>query len=117
MKHKKKGRTLGRTATKRKQLFTNMTTSLLEHGSIVTTEAKSKELRSFVEPLITEAKGELTLHRRRRLLSKLGKQDDLMSLVSVAKEHAKRPGGYLRLTKMPGVRGDGAAMVRIEIIK
>jgi len=94
-----------------------LTGSLLEHGSIVTTEAKAKELRKHFEPLVTMAKQELTLATRRRLISSLMHKADLGALVEVAKKQAKRPGGYLRITKLPITRTDAAHMARIDIVE
>ena len=82
----------------------------------MTTEAKAKELRKHFEPLVTEAKRELTLARRRRLQRQLLHQEDLESLLEVAKVQANRPGGYLRLTHLPRTRSDAASEMRVEII-
>jgi large subunit ribosomal protein L17 len=116
MRNKHKNRILGRTADNRRHLLKNLTSSLLEHGSIVTTEAKAKELRMHVEPLITSAKQEMTLANRRNLLKKLGHKEDLDRLTKVANIHKKRPGGYVRLTRLPITRTDNAPVVRIDII-
>lgn len=94
----------------------NLTSSILEHGSIVTTEAKAKELRGHLEPLITRAKQELTLANRRLLLKKLQHNQDLDRLVNVAKASSKRPGGYMRLTRLPSKRADAAPVMRVDII-
>jgi large subunit ribosomal protein L17 len=117
MKHRHKNRILGRTTEERKRLLKNLQSSLLEHGSIVTTEARAKELRKFFEPLVTEARGELTLHRRRRLLRKLFRKSDLVRLLEVAESQKNRPGGYVRLTKLPVTRMDAAAQVRVDIVE
>lgn len=116
MKHRHGNRILGRVATDRKQLLMNLCSSLLEHGSIVTSEAKAKELRKFIEPLITKAKREESLHVRRQLLSVLSRKADVGRLLSVARANAARPGGYLRLTHLPVTRGDAASQMRIDII-
>jgi len=92
-----------------------MASGLLSHGSVVTTSAKAKELVKFVEPLITEAKGELTLHRNRRLRSALHNADTVQALVKTAKAMKDRPGGYTRRTRLPAKRGDGAEIVKIEL--
>lgn len=117
MRHKKNNRILGRNANQRLHLMQGLTGSLLEHGSIVTTEAKAKELRKHFEPLVTMAKQELTLANRRRLISSLMHKADLGALVEVAKKQAKRPGGYLRITKLPVTRTDAAHMARIDILE
>lgn len=116
MKHKHNNRSLGRTRNKRRALLKNLGSSLLEHGSIKTTKSKAKELKKYLEPLITEAKGDLTLARRRQLLKGLNAKSDLPQLVVVAKKNKDRPGGYTRMTNLPQQRHDAAQTVRIDII-
>lgn len=116
MRKKNSKRILGRTSDRRDHLMKSLTSSLLEHGSIVTIEAKAKELRRHLEPIITRARGELTLANRRRLIASLMHKQDLPSLLEVAKRNEKRPGGYLRITKVPSKRTDAAKMARIEIL-
>ncbi len=116
MKHRHHNRILGRSASHREQLMRSLTSSLLAHGSIVTSEAKAKELRQHVEPLVTRAKQPLTLANRRHLWRQLGHQDDIDHLVEVAQRCAKRPGGYLRLTRLPSRRADNARQMRVDII-
>lgn len=115
MKHKHANRTLSRTANHRRALLRNLSRDLLAHGSIVTTEARAKELRRYIEPLITKAKQEPTLHRRRQLLAEVSTVT-LKRLHEVAQQHDKRPGGYLRLTKLPRTREDNAPTVRVDIL-
>ena len=93
MRHRKSGVKLGRTSSHRKAMFRNMTTSLLRHEAIVTTEAKAKALRGYVEPLITLAAGGLTNIRKaernvkdKEILSKLFDE--------IGPRYADRPGGY-----------------------
>lgn len=116
MKHRHGNRILGRVATDRKQLLLNLSSSLLEHGSIVTSEAKAKELRKFIEPLITKAKQPESLHVRRQLISTLPRKVDVGRLLAVAKANAQRPGGYLRLTHLPSMQGDAAHQMRVDIL-
>ena len=116
MKHKRATRTLGRTATKRRTLWRTLASDVLKHGTIVTTEAKAKELRRHLEPLITKAKGDLSLSTRRQLLPTLRAKGDLAQLQNVAKVHKDRPGGYLRLTRLPITRHDQATEMRVDII-
>lgn len=116
MRHKHGNRILGRTADKRRHLFQSLTSSLLLHGSITTTEAKAKELRRFFEPMVTKAKRGEMLPIRRALLADLLHKTDLPRLYAVAKVNQTRPGGYLRLTKLPTKRMDDARMVRIDIM-
>lgn len=116
MKHRRQKRSLGRERSHRRQLLQSLTSSLLKHGYVVTTEAKAKELRTFFEPLVTKARGEMDLPTRRRLLASLMHKQDLEALAEVAKQNEKRPGGYLRLTHLPPTREDGAAMMRVEVL-
>lgn len=115
MKHKHRNRTLGRNSDGRRRLLRGLASSLLEHREITTTAASARELRRFFEPLVTEAKQELTLHRRRRLLQRLAHKRDLERLVELAHEHRERPGGYTRITRLPISRRDAAATVRISV--
>lgn len=115
MKHRHGNRILSRTAPARTALLRNLSTALLQHGSIVTSEAKAKELRRFFEPLVTKAKQGETLHVRRQLLRALPKTH-IDYLYAVAKSNAKRPGGYIRLTRLPITRSDAASMMRIDLV-
>lgn len=115
MKHKRAGKSFGRQRAARLRLFEGLTSALLRHGTIVTTEPKAKELRRWFEPLVTRARMEETLANRRLLLSKLATQADYSRLRKVAELHKDRAGGYLRLTKV-GRRGDDAKMTKVEII-
>lgn len=117
MKHKRATKTLGRNATERGYLFRTMSSQLLQHGSIVTTRAKAQELRRFFEPLVTEAKKEPTLARRRNLIRKIHNSKDVTKLFALGQEQQKRAGGYLRLTRLPIQRHDAAPMVRVDIVK
>lgn len=116
MKHKSSNRILSRSSQHRRQLLLHLTSSLLEHTSIITTEAKAKELRRHLEPLITNAKKGLSLANRRYLLGQLAKQQDLDNLIAVAEKAAHRPGGYMRLSKIHSNRSDQALMVKVEIL-
>jgi len=117
MRHRKAGRQLRRTSEQKLALMRNLATSLIEHGAIETTEAKAKELRPFVEKLITKAK-EGTLHARRlagRHIQKREAADKLFQ--EVGPRYATRPGGYTRILKTGFRKGDGADMARIELIE
>lgn len=116
MKHKHGNRILGRRAHHRTALLKNLSSELLLHGSIVTSTAKGKELKRWLEPLVTAAKGESTLSRRRYLRQRVQASVDVTRLLAVAKASENRPGGYLRLTKLPIQRSDAAARVRVDII-
>lgn len=116
MKKKHHNRTLGRTATGRKALFRNLIIALLERGSIVTTETKAKEFRLICEPLITKAKLGPTVVNRRYLLSALDNPAAVAQILKVGEGSKKRPGGYLRLTRMPKLRQDATRMMRIDFV-
>lgn len=118
MRHLKAGRTLSRTASHRLAMFRNMTRSLLEHGQITTTLPKAKELRPFVEKLITLAK-EGTLHARRRAISKLADKDAVRVLFQdIAPRFADRQGGYTRVIRLAQVRlGDAGQKAVIQLLK
>lgn len=114
--HRKAGRQLRRTSEQRTALLRNLAISLIEHGAIETTEAKAKELRPFVEKLITRAK-EGTLHSRRiaaRDVHVRRAADTLFHHVGPA--FATRTGGYTRILRVGHRKGDGAEMARIELI-
>ncbi|MGH7664700.1 MAG: 50S ribosomal protein L17 [Gemmatimonadaceae bacterium] len=117
MRHRKAGRQLRRTSEQKLALMRNLAQSLLEHGSIETTEAKAKELRPFVEKLITKAKSG-TLHARRlatRHVQQRAVADKLFQ--EIGPRYAKRAGGYTRILKTRHRTGDGAEMARIELIE
>lgn len=117
MRHRKAGRSLRRTSEQRLSLLRNLATSLIEEGAIETTEAKAKELRPFVEKLITKARSG-TLHARRlagRHVQKRGASDKLFQ--ELGPKFAEREGGYTRILKTGHRKGDGADMARIELIE
>lgn len=117
MRHRKKGRHLGRTAEHRKATMRNLATSLFRHGRIRTTTAKAKELRVFAEPLITKAKrGDL--HARRMVAKSISDKEVLARLFGeLAPRYADRPGGYTRVLKLGHRPGDGADMAIIELVE
>jgi large subunit ribosomal protein L17 len=117
MRHRKAGRSLRRTSEQRLALLRNLATSLIEQGGIETTEAKAKELRPFVEKLITKAKTG-TLHARRlavRHVQKRAAADKLFQ--ELGPKYATRKGGYTRIVKVGHRKGDAAEMARIELIE
>jgi large subunit ribosomal protein L17 len=117
MRHRKAGRQLRRTSEQKLALLRNLATSLIEQGAIETTEAKAKELRPFVEKLVTKAKAG-TLHARRlagRHVQKREAADKLFQ--DLGKKFAARPGGYTRILKLGHRKGDGAEMARIEFVE
>ena len=117
MRHRKAGRQLRRTTEQKIALMRNLASSLIEHGAIETTEAKAKELRPFVEKLITKAKAG-TVHAR-RLAGRHVQQRDVADKLfkEVGPKFAKRAGGYTRILKIGHRKGDGAEMARIELIE
>jgi large subunit ribosomal protein L17 len=117
MRHRKAGRQLRRTSEQKLALMRNLASSLIEHGAIETTEAKAKELRPFVEKLITKAKSG-TLHSRRlagRHVQRRATADKLFQ--ELGPKFAGRAGGYTRILKIGHRQGDGAEMARIELIQ
>lgn len=116
MRHLVKGRKLGRTPSHRKATLSSLSVALIKEHRIVTTEAKAKELRSYVEPLITKAK-EDTTHRRRQVFSKLRDKKAVSHLFDeVAQKALDRPGGYTRVIKIGNRSGDGAKMAVMELV-
>jgi large subunit ribosomal protein L17 len=117
MRHRKAGRSLRRTSEQRLALLRNLATSLIEQGAIETTEAKAKELRPFVEKLITKARTG-TLHSRRLAGKHVQKREAADKLFQeVGPKFAKRAGGYTRILKTGHRKGDGADMARIELVQ
>ena len=116
MRHRKAGRQLRRTSEQRLALLRNLATSLIEQGAIETTEAKAKELRPFVEKLVTKARRG-TLHARRLAGRHVQKREAADKLFREwGPKFAARPGGYTRILKTGFRRGDGAEMARIEFV-
>ena len=116
MRHGKKINHLGRTASHRKAMLSNMAASLLLHKRISTTLAKAKELKKFVEPLVTRAKEDST-HNRRIAFSYLKSKEAIKSLFGeVIEKVGTRPGGYTRIIKTGFRLGDNAEMCIIELV-
>ncbi|QUW20350.1 MULTISPECIES: 50S ribosomal protein L17 [unclassified Sporosarcina] len=123
-------RKLGRTSSQRKALLRDLTTDLIVHESIQTTEARAKELRSVVEKMITLGKrGDLHARRqaaqymrREQVTITNGEGEDVEVFAiqklfdDVAPRYAERQGGYTRIMKMGPRRGDGAPVVVIELV-
>ena len=119
MRHQKKGRKLNRTTSHRKALFSNLATSLVLHKKIRTTEAKGKELRSYVERLVTYAKrGDM--HGRRLIQKKIpgkrGKEIANILMHDIAPAYTDRQGGYTRLIKLNNRKNDNAPVSLIEFV-
>ncbi len=116
MRHRKKGRQLGRQTKHRWALFRNLVTSLLDHERIETTEAKAKEIRGFTDRMITLGK-EGTLPARRRALGFLRSKAVVSKLFSdVAGRFKDRAGGYTRIVKTRRRIGDAGELVAIELV-
>lgn len=116
MRHRKKGRQLGRQTKHRGALFRNLVTSLLDQERIETTGAKAKEIRGFTDRMITLGK-EGTLPARRRALGFLRSKAVVSKLFSdVAARFKDRSGGYTRIIKTRHRIGDAAEMVAIELV-
>ncbi len=116
MRHRKKKATLGREKAQRDALMRSLAESLVIHGSIRTTRAKARALRTVVEPLITMAKkGGLT--ERRRAMQVLYTDRAVKQLMDVvAPRYKERSGGYTRIIKLAPRANDAAQMVRIEFV-
>ncbi|MBP6042059.1 50S ribosomal protein L17 [Candidatus Saccharibacteria bacterium] len=115
-RHGYKGRKLSRERDGRRALFKSMASSLIEHEHMTTTLPKAKEIRPYVERLITKAKvGDL--HARRQIIPKLSNLESAHKLVDdIAPLLTTRDSGYLRIVKQPARRGDNAAMARVEFV-
>lgn len=116
MRHGKKFNHLGRTASHRGALLSNMASSLILHKRITTTVAKAKALRKYVEPIITKAKDDTT-HSRRVVFSYLQNKESVKELFgTVADKVGSRPGGYTRIFKTGTRLGDNADMCIMELV-
>jgi large subunit ribosomal protein L17 len=118
VRHRRKGRKLGRDASHRKALYANMCGALFEHGRIQTTEAKAKELRPIAEKLITLArKDPLSVAAQRQAVRFLRSKDSVHNLFhAVGPRFTERPGGYTRIVKLGPRLGDAAPMAYIELV-
>ena len=116
MRHKKKGRKLGRKVGNRRALLMNLASQMIMHKRIKTTDAKAKELRTYIEPLITLAKKN-DLHSRRMIIRKLQKKDIVNILYDeIAPLYVDRPGGYTRIVKLGYRDNDRAPVSIIEFV-
>lgn len=116
MRHGKKLNSLGRTASHRKAMLSNMACSLIEHKRINTTVAKAKALRVYLEPILTKSKTDST-HSRRVIFGYLQSKEAINELYrEIAPKIADRPGGYLRIIRLGNRLGDNAEMCMIELV-
>jgi large subunit ribosomal protein L17 len=112
-----KGARLGGSAAHEKLLLANLAKALFEHGHIKTTEAKARRLRPVAERLITKAK-KGDMHNRRQVLQTITDKSIVHTLFTeIAPRYENRPGGYTRITKIGGRRGDNAPMAVIELVE
>ena len=116
MRHNKKFNHLGRTASHRKAMLSNMAISLIMHKRITTTVAKAKALKKYVEPLVTRSKNDST-NSRRVVFSYLQNKYAVTELFkTVAPKVGDRPGGYTRIIKLGSRQGDAADVCFIELV-
>ncbi len=116
MRHRQSNRKLNRTTSHRLAMFRNMSVSLLKHEIIKTTLPKAKELRRFVEPLITLGK-EPSLANHRLAFDRLRDRDIVVKLFGeLGPRYKTRPGGYLRILKYGFRKGDNAPMALVELV-
>ena len=116
MRHNKKFNHLGRTASHRDAMLSNMATSLIMHKRISTTTAKAKALKRYIEPLLTKAKLDTT-HSRRVVFKELQSKEAVTELFrEIAQKIANRPGGYTRILRTGFRQGDAAEMCIIELV-
>ena len=116
MRHKYSGRKLNRTSSHRTAMFKNMMASLIEHEEIKTTVPKAKELRGFVERLITISKTD-TVAKRRIVFSRIRSKEAVTKLFNeLGPRFKQRPGGYLRILKCGYRAGDKAPMAIVQLV-
>jgi large subunit ribosomal protein L17 len=116
MRHNKKFNHLGRKTAHRDAMLSNMAVSLIQHKKITTTLAKAKELRKFIEPLITKAKDDTTNSRRMVFAQLQNKEAVSLLFGEIAQRIGDRPGGYTRILKTGFRLGDAAQMCFIELV-
>jgi large subunit ribosomal protein L17 len=116
MRHQKKGRKLGVNVPHRKAMLRNLAANLIEHKRIKTTDARAKELRTFIEPLITKAK-KGDFNSIRQIAKRLPRKDVVHTLVhEIAPVFSERPGGYTRIIKLGFRDNDRASVSLIEFV-
>ncbi len=118
MKHRTSTRKLGRVTKQRTALLRSLAISLIKHGKIKTTEAKAKELRPYIEKIVTKGKTD-SVTSRRLISSQLGSGGTiaLKKLIGeISPKYKDRNGGYTRIIKLPKRMGDGGSMAIIEFV-
>jgi len=116
MRHHKNKRKFGRVRGQRNALLKSLARNLIENNRIITTEAKAKELRPFIEKLITKGKNN-TLASKRLIISRLSSTKHALKVFDIAKKYDKRNGGYTRIIKLPITRSDAAKQAAIEFLE
>jgi len=116
MHHRKSGRKLNRNSSHRKAMFQNMMNSMIDHELIKTTLAKAKELRRFMEPMVTLAKEDSVANRRLAFDRLRDKAAVAKLFTNIAPRHKERNGGYLRILKCGHRPGDKAPMAYVEFV-
>ncbi len=117
MRHHNSVRKFGRTSNQRRALLKSLALALINHGRIETTEAKAKELRPYVEKLVTKAKDN-TVASKRLIVSRLmnRKEESKKLFDEIAPKYKDQKGGYTRIMKLPQRQGDAAKMALIEFV-
>ena len=116
MRHKKSGKHLSRDSSHKKAMFYNMSQAVIEHEIVRTTLVKAKELRRYLEPLVTLAKVD-SINNRRLAFSKLRNKKSVGKLFSeLGPRFKNRPGGYVRILKNGFRNGDSAPMAVVELV-
>lgn len=116
MRHHNQNRKLGRVRKVRRALINSLARSLVLHQKIETTEPKAKELRPFIEKLVTKGK-EQSVSNRRAIGTKIGPAATKILIDTISKKYADRKGGYTRITKSKSRLADGSKMAIIEFVK
>jgi large subunit ribosomal protein L17 len=116
MRHHNANRKFGRKASQRNALMKSLARSLVKEEKIVTTEAKAKELRPYIEKMVTNAK-KGTLASRRNIVATIGPKYGKKLVDDLAPTYEKREGGYTRIVKLPLRQKDAAKMAHIEFVK
>ena len=116
MRHRNSGRSFGRTSSHRKAMFSNMCNSLIEHELIKTTLPKAKDLRRYIEPLITVSKSDSVASRRHAFNILRSKSAVGKLFTNLGPRYVERPGGYIRIIKCGYRDGDNAPMAIVELV-
>ncbi len=116
MRHHSNVRKFGREKNQRHALMRSLARNLIRHGQIETTAAKAKELRPYVEKLVTKAKSDTVASRRLLQSRVMGVAETQKLIAEIAPKYATRAGGYTRIIKLPNRELDGSAMALIEFV-